>query len=53
MSRDDSALASYSWEKEHAPRMTAKHVAFVAFIYVSWMAFLAVVAVQRWFGSLQ
>jgi len=53
MARNDSSADAYAWEKELAPKVTGKYVAFVAGIYVLWIAFLAVVAIQRWFGSLQ
>jgi hypothetical protein len=42
-----------AWEKELAPRVTRGKVVFVAVLYALWIAFLAAVAANRWFGSLQ
>jgi hypothetical protein len=41
------------WEKEFAPIVTRRQVAVSFVIYAVWLGFLAVLAVQRWFGSLQ
>jgi hypothetical protein len=42
-----------TWEKELAPRVTRSKVVFVTVLYALWIAFLAAVAANRWFGSLQ
>jgi len=43
----------YAWQKEYAPRISRPYFFLVAALYVVWMSFLAVIAVNRWFGSLQ
>jgi hypothetical protein len=42
-----------SWEKQHAPHVTRRQVIFAAAIFCLWIAFLAILAAGRWFGSLQ
>lgn len=44
---------SYSWEKELAPKISRGYVVGIAAIYCLWIGFLSLVAIQRWFGSLQ
>ncbi len=41
------------WEKEHAPRVTRGKLSFALIVFGIWIAFLAVVSVERWFGALQ
>lgn len=43
-----------NWQKEYAPRVTRRHLALLAAVYGLWVAFLATLAVSRWWlGSLQ
>lgn len=42
-----------AWEKELAPRVTRGKVILIGVIYALWMALLAYIAANRWFGSLQ
>lgn len=44
---------THAWEKEFAPRITLRHLVPAVVLYVSWMIFLAWVAVDRWTGALQ
>ncbi len=41
------------WEKEHAPRVTRGKLSFALIVFCVWIAFLAVLSVDRWFGALQ
>ncbi|MBN2562820.1 MAG: hypothetical protein JXQ75_18000 [Phycisphaerae bacterium] len=41
------------WEKKYAPRVTRRHVAVAVTVYALWLAFLAIIAANRWLGSLQ
>ena len=50
MERGENA---YSWEKELAPKFTKGYLIFVAAVYFLWIGFLSIIAIQRWFGSLQ
>lgn len=43
----------YAWETEHAPRISRLHMAIPVIVYLAWLGFLAVMAGQRWFGTLQ
>ncbi len=42
-----------AWEKELAPRVTRGQVIFAGVVYAVWTAFLAYLAIDRWFGGLQ
>lgn len=42
-----------AWEKELAPHVTRGYVILVGLIYAAWIAVLAAIAANRWFGSLQ
>lgn len=50
---NNERTGDYSWEKELAPKVSARYVAFVAAIYCLWIGGMTLIAVQRWFGSLQ
>ena len=45
--------ADYGWEKEHAPRISKAQLSLAIIVYGAWIAFLATLSVQRWFGGLQ
>lgn len=42
----------YSWEKEHAPRISRAYMAGVAALFAAWTLFLAGMAVYRWYLTL-
>jgi hypothetical protein len=42
-----------AWEKELAPRVTRGQVILAGLLFLIWIAVLAVIAANRWFGSLQ
>ncbi len=45
--------ADYAWEKEHAPNISKTQLILAIVVYCAWIAFLAVLSIQRWFGGLQ
>lgn len=53
MSRTDATSDNYAWEKELAPKISRRYLLLVIALYCVWIGFLAVVAIHRWFGSLQ
>jgi len=42
-----------AWEKELAPKVSRRRLGVAAAVYVVWLAFLAFLSAERWFGSLQ
>ena len=42
-----------NWEKELAPRVTRRRLVFALIVFGVWIAFLAVLSAERWFGALQ
>jgi hypothetical protein len=47
------AAADHAWEKEFTPKVGRGRVLAAAALYALWMVFLAVIAVERWTGTLQ
>lgn len=43
----------HAWEKEFAPRVTRGRLITTLVVFGVWVAFLAAVSVDRWFGELQ
>ena len=50
---EQSAPPNHDWEKELAPKVTRKSVIIATGVFFVWIGFLAILAVMRWFGSLQ
>jgi hypothetical protein len=42
-----------NWEKQFAPKITRRQVVTAVVVYAVWLGFLAFLAIDRWFGSLQ
>ena len=53
MTKSAHAPDSEDWDKKFAPRIGKKRLIASCFLYFGWIAFLAVLAAQRWYGSLQ
>ena len=49
----NSPMDDYAWEKELAPKVSGRYVAFVAVLFGAWMVLMGAIAIHRWFGSLQ
>ena len=48
-----AASRNHDWEREFAPKVTRRRLLVGIVIYAAWLAFLAVLAGERWLGSLQ
>ena len=48
-----TGLDDFAWEKEFAPKIGRGYVYSVAALYALWIALMAGIAIQRWFGALQ
>lgn len=44
--------SDYSWEKEHAPRVSRAYMAGVVALFAAWTLFLAGMAIYRWYLTL-
>ncbi len=49
----DAVANTHAWEKQFAPRISARHLILSVALYAAWMAFLAWIAIDRWTGALQ
>ena len=43
----------FAWEKEFAPKVSGRYLAFVSGLFALWMIFCMSIAFHRWFGDLQ
>lgn len=51
--KESAPVRDMSWERELAPKVTRGSLMLPTAIYAIWTAFLAYIAIDRWFGELQ
>lgn len=49
----EAVAGTHAWEKQFAPKISAKQLVLAFALYAAWMAFLAWIAIDRWTGALQ